>query len=508
MRLTFCFSIEYDSESDPYSTDEYSEYNPGDDSSDSSENSHQSEFNQQNEIQHVTPNRTRKRRRNISKWKRNEKKQLRTEGKEYIGHKGVVHASKQLLAFNHSCRYKCNDNISEVDRQALFEKFYQIPSYDLQTAYLSSCIKKVEVSRRKQGALNGRNFATEIVLMNKRVCKAFFLKTFAITNRRFTTVCAKTDRFGICETDKRGKMPSKNKIDENTRNCVISHIKMFPKYKSHYSRKDNSNTRYLSPELNVTKMYSLYKEYCNENDKPIVKLSYYRNIFNTEFNLRFHKPHSDTCSKCDNLNNIIKNSHNDTSVHTAKVALELHQRKAQKASEMKKLDVENNKESADTVVICFDLQQTLPTPLLTTSKVFYMRQLWTYNFGIHNLVTGEAHMYTWDETVSGRGSQEIGSCLMHFFKSLPSSVTKIIAYSDSCGGQNKNKNICKLFMFLVKATNLEEIQHKFLEPGHTYMECDRDFAIIEKSKKKEPPSFYSSTLERRDCWFMQKIYSH
>lgn len=27
------------------------------------------------------------------------------------------------------------------------------------------------------------------------------------------------------------------------------------------------------------------------------------------------------------------------------------------------------------------------------------------------------------------------------------------------------------------------MDHKFLEPGHSFMECDRDFGVIEKAKK-------------------------
>lgn len=75
-------------------------------------------------------------------------------------------------------------------------------------------------------------------------------------------------------------------------------------------------------------------------------------------------------------------------------------------------------------------------------------------------------------------------------KNLPEHITKIVAYSDSCGGQNKNKNITKLFMHIVHTTHIERIDHKFFESGHSYMECDRSFALIEKSKKKNNPQIF------------------
>lgn len=74
-------------------------------------------------------------------------------------------------------------------------------------------------------------------------------------------------------------------------------------------------------------------------------------------------------------------------------------------------------------------------------------------------------------------------------KTLPPNITKVIAYSDACGGQNKNKNIAKLFMYIVRSTALKQIDHKFFESGHSYIECDRSFALIEKNKKKNPQVF-------------------
>ena len=59
------------------------------------------------------------------------------------------------------------------------------------------------------------------------------------------------------------------------------------------------------------------------------------------------------------------------------------------------------------VVFTFDLQQNLPVPTLTHGAMFYLSQLWVYNFGIHNCTDGAAIMYVWNECIAGKGSNEI-----------------------------------------------------------------------------------------------------
>ena len=57
-------------------------------------------------------------------------------------------------------------------------------------------------------------------------------------------------------------------------------------------------------------------------------------------------------------------------------------------------------------------------------------------------------------------------------------------YSDTCGGQNKNTHAAVMcIVALQNSPFLEEINHKFLVPGHTHMECDTSQALIEKNKK-------------------------
>ena len=74
-----------------------------------------------------------------------------------------------------------------------------------------------------------------------------------------------------------------------------------------------------------------------------------------------------------------------------------------------------SKDAAD--MVSFKFMQNLPTPNLTHNDMLkYKRQLWTYVFGIHDMVVDHWYMYMWDETVAKRGSSELASCLGHFFE--------------------------------------------------------------------------------------------
>ena len=46
-------------------------------------------------------------------------------------------------------------------------------------------------------------------------------------------------------------------------------------------------------------MYDLYVENCRKENEDPISLSYYRNVFNTDFNIGFHKPKSDRCDRCE-----------------------------------------------------------------------------------------------------------------------------------------------------------------------------------------------------------------
>jgi len=58
----------------------------------------------------------------------------------------------------------------------------------------------------------------------------------------------------------------------------------------------------------------------------------------------------------------------------------------------------------------------LPFPHLPVGELFYMRQLWLYNFCVYSAKTKTSTMHMWPETVARSGANEVVSCLHHYFQ--------------------------------------------------------------------------------------------
>lgn len=169
-----------------------------------------------------------------------------------------------------------------------------------------------------------------------------------------------------------------------------------------------------------------------------------------------------------------------------------HKTVADEAYEEKRLDSHSYYANDESVqVYTFDLQQCLPTPALSSSVAFYKRQLWTFNLTVHNNKTRSAVCYVWDETVAGRGANQIASCLYkHLLNYLPANTKHVILYSDTCGGQNRNSHVSSMFTWILQKIGVDTVDHKFMIPGHSHLEVDCDHSIIEKKKKKTDLQIY------------------
>jgi hypothetical protein len=97
---------------------------------------------------------------------------------------------------------------------------------------------------------------------------------------------------------------------------------------------------------------------------------------------------------------------------------------------------------------------------------------------------GSATMFMYSEIFSGKGPNETISFLNYYFsEKFERSVKKIFIFSDNCFAQMKSRYLWFYYKFIVETNIFEEINLIYLIPGHSYLDNDRDFGIIEKSRK-------------------------
>lgn len=414
----------------------------------------------------------------------NVNKKLRNTGKAYTT-KGVERPGRKMKELEY-CILKCRSRVPEETIKILFESYWALGDYQLRVNYISSLItveeKKTQKLRSKKKRECSHLYFVKLGQdFKERVCKKCFCAIFDETHRFVSLIASKKKKSmsGIIDNSLRGKF-SNIKWSEETLIRVRDHILSFPQYESHYGR-GKTNKMFLPSHLNLKLMYKLY---CEMNaGQDCVSKTIYSKIFKS-MNLSFKKPKVDTCSKCDLLQAKIKFCLDENEKQELEAELKKHQLKAENAYAQKRIDKENAQQDDSLVVLTFDLQQCLPTPMLSSGLAFYKRSLWTFNLTVHETKTNKATCYMWHEAIGKRGGNQIASCVYHYIKSLPETVKHVILYSDTCGGQNKNSFVSAMFLtVLSECPHIQTIDHKFLVPGHTHMECDSDHAIIEKAKK-------------------------
>lgn len=430
-----------------------------------------------------TQKNSRKRKRRPETWKRKKAAKCRERGEEYISYKGTLVPAKKVntgILCSEKCPLKCSEKISIEERHTLFKSFYSM-DVNSKNVFLFKSIVIQNVKRFRADAQKHKtaSFKYKIFLdrTEKFVCKRAICAIFAIGRKKLQLIQEKIKK-GACSpsADARGKHDNRpNRIPFEVVEFVKWHIGQFPSEESHYSRHNNPNRRYLSPELSVKIMHELYLKECTNQEKPEIyriKIEMYRVIFVENFNLGFGAPKSDTCSTCDKGD-----------------PEPMHKENYEFAFTMMEKDRKMPENNAQTIYITYDLQQTMPLPKLSTGKAWYLRQLWFYNLGIHAISKEKGNhsiMCNWTENVAGRGSSEIISCLWQYIQTEPSlqNIDHLLIWTDSCGGQNKNFNVIAFYQYLILTKKFVLIDHKFPEVGHSFLDSDRDFGRIEKRKRK------------------------
>lgn len=433
-----------------------------------------------------------------------------------------------------TCRKQCHQLISKEQREQEFNKYVALQSYEAQLLFIVNSVKEspkkrtyTVITENESKKNKPREYRRNYSIGGIEVCRDMFVNNFQISPKKID-ICLRKNRDGKSMKDQRGyARGGQNKTPEEDVEFIKNMINSLPKYKSHYRREQNSSCQYLKLGMTIQKIYELYLEKFNEvygTTKYPVSLSKLKSIFYRYFNLRCKGLKKDTCSRCDAFNIKIKASTGEEQVKLIEEKMK-HLKRADDLRNNMNKDLMQAKTDENFECLTFDLEKTLPLPRIPTSIIFYKRQLWLYNCGIHSGSDNNGHCYVWIEGEAGRGAQEVGSCLIKYVKTkLNPKVRNLVLWSDCCGGQNRNiKIVLMLQAILSSHQTLKTITLKYLESGHTFLPNDTDFSkieaqlkyheriytadeyvtVIKKSKKKNP--LQVQRMEKKDFFSTKKI---
>lgn len=238
------------------------------------------------------------------------------------------------------------------------------------------------------------------------------------------------------------------------------------KVPSHYCRQSTSMVYLETLWLSKYEVYRAYQEYCIENGGKPFKYKRFRDIMD-EMKIQIFKPRKDQCDTCvahknGNISDEIYNRHLGNKINA-------------QAEKTKDKDDPNTKN-----VFTMDLQAVLVCPRMKASALYYKTKLSVHNFTINNLKTKDGFCFIWNESQGGVTANEFTTIICNFIKNLNlKSGNSVTFYSDGCNYQNRNNTLANGLTNLAMLLNIT-ITQKYLEKGHTQMECDSMHAAIER----------------------------
>lgn len=385
--------------------------------------------------------------------------------------------------FSFSCNAKCFEKLSGKELDENYERFYSLDNKDSQDIFLQGLINIRDIQRRRARVQIGNKpkaYASEYHVykgsVKEKVCLSAFTSVYGITPGRVRRV-RDLGALGKSPKDKRGKNPSINKLGEDVQLAVRHHIESFPVKLSHYA---NREIKYLNSDLNLKIMFHLFTQ---RHPEMKISYSYYTRYFRENFSLRFGRPQVDVCSTCETLNNKIKDHNlNETARRVAAAELMVHKRRSKKFYSQLKKERESSSDSV--LALSFDFMQNVQLPKTPVGEIFYYQQLTISVFCIHNITNNTAKMYIYHEGEAKKTANEVCSFLLDYVKDIPEYRKELHLYSDNCWGQNKNHTVVRMLLALTDIGRFSKIIHYFPIRGHSFLPCDRDFAMVKRKLRK------------------------
>lgn len=435
-----------------------------------------------------------------SQWKRIKNSEARLKGEQYEGfqkdqdgkyQQTVVRPAKVLqnrcnghTKIQHGGpqqQFECQ-NVTENERQSMFEEFWKMPSWDSRKVHVRSLVTVSAPQHRRissdENSRKGTSFKYFLMLRSdnsvKRihVCKVMFMRTLAIGQRQLRDWLTEVPSVMMNPVSAPAPpQPGNDELEEV--NSIVEFFDKLPKVESHYCR-SSTTKKYLEPIWNSVTgdLYTEYLQFCSTNNKKKYCTASFSRKFR-ELKLSIFKPRKDQCNKCIAFKN-------------GNVAADEYANHLQRKEKSRK-EKDNDKEHSetDTIVYTMDVQAVLLCPRMQASATYYKTKLKVHNYTHYNIKTKEVFCYLWHEGNGGLDSNVFASILIKHLRSEleKSNASKIILWSDGCCYQNRSVKLANALLELAIEKNVT-IEQKYLEVGHTQMEVDSIHSSIER---KLPP---------------------
>lgn len=202
-------------------------------------------------------------------------------------------------------RFRCA-TLNLKDVQEFHNQFYQKMDKLHQDWFLAKHMEVTKVKRHRGGSsidIISKYFIKTNQGDKVPVCLGAFTHILDVSRFRLRRIVKQEHQRGYLEENRDGFR--KRSEYAKQRASIVAYLNTLQYSESHYCR-SKSQRKYLPPDCSISKLYKLYAAQFRSEECNRPKLSYFRFIFNTQFNFGFGSPKKDVCSTCLSLRERIK----------------------------------------------------------------------------------------------------------------------------------------------------------------------------------------------------------
>lgn len=452
-----------------------------------------------------------KRKKSQGQNKRIENKKLRMTGKNYLGFRKPRHQKntfhdtpREERRLKPRCRCKKSSTkkcceISDQYRKRIFSKFWSEMTWDQRKIYVANTIKVFD--KKKPVNETSRRSVTlkyHLIVNNSLhvpVCKTMYLNTLCLGEWSARSWALKAEEGMSTSTAVEvSSRPKRHDAFEEDRIFLKSFLTELNKLPSHYCRKDTDRMYLEQSFQSWNDLFKVYVKRCEDENRKVLS-SKLLTITAKAMKISLYQPRKDQCDICfmHKNGNV---SQEDYEQHISRKNLARSEKEKDKESAL----------NGECYIITMDVQAVKLSPQIPASSLYYKTKLCCHNFTVYNLATKKVVCYWFNETQAEGQASTYASFLVNYlegeFLNNINNKLPIVLYSDGCTAQNRNSILSNALLHLSEKHNVI-ITQKFLEKGHTQMECDSVHSAIEtRLKNKEiylPSDYLRITREARSA---------